>query len=230
MSVRVIYHGHSCVEIHHGEHRIQIDPFYDNNGSADCKAKDVNPTHILLSHAHFDHTEDAEPIAKRTGAVIAANFEIASHYEKKKLKTEAMNHGGSVAFPWGRATMTLAFHTSSFPDGSYGGEPGGYIIEVGGKTIYFAGDTGLFSDMRLIGELWPTIDLACLPIGDRYTMGPAHAVRAAEMVRAKAVLPIHYDTWPPIAQDAKAFAAALRARGIKGLPLKPGESAELYEL
>ena len=229
MSVRVIYHGHSCVEVHHGDHRIQFDPFYDNNGLADCRAKDVNPTHILLSHAHFDHTDDAEPIAKRTGATIVANFEVASHYERKKLKTEAMNHGGSVTFPWGRATMTLAFHTSSFPDGSYGGEPGGWVIEVGGKTIYFAGDTALFSDMRLIGELWD-IDLACLPIGDRYTMGPAHAVRAAEMVRAKAVLPIHYDTWPPIAQDAAAFATALQARGIKGLPLKAGQSAELYEL
>jgi len=226
MPVRVLYHGHSNVEIHHDQHRIQFDPFYDNNDLADCKAKDVNPTHILLSHAHFDHTDDAEAIARRTGAVIAANYEIASRYEKKGLKTEAMNHGGSVKFPWGEATLTLAFHTSSFPDGSYGGEPAGWVIEIGGKTIYFAGDTALFGDMKVIGELW-NIDLACLPIGDRYTMGPKHAGLAAQWLKAKAVLPIHYNTWPPIAQDPAAFAAELQAKGIRGLPLKPGESTEL---
>lgn len=226
MSVRIIYHGHSNLEIHHGEHRLQLDPFYDKNDRADCKAKDVKPTHILLSHAHFDHTDDAEAIARRTGAVIAANYEIATYYEKKGLKTEAMNHGGSVTFPWGKATLTLAFHTSSFPDGTYGGEPAGWIIEIGGKTIYFAGDTALFGDMKVIGELWP-IDLACLPIGDRYTMGPKHAAIAAEWLKAKAVLPIHYDTWPPISQDAAAFAASLQSRGIRGLALQPGGSAEL---
>ena len=134
MSVRIVYHGHSNVEVHCGPHRIQFDPFYDNNDLADCKAKDVNPTHIFLSHAHFDHTDDAEKIARRTGAVIAANFEIASHYGKKKLKVEEMNHGGSVAFPWGRATMTLAFHTSSFPDGEYGGEPAGWGRQSRGRA------------------------------------------------------------------------------------------------
>jgi L-ascorbate metabolism protein UlaG (beta-lactamase superfamily) len=226
MSVNVIYHGHSCVEVHHGPHRIQFDPFYDQNDTADCKAADVNPTHILLSHAHFDHTDDVEGIAKRTKAVIAANYEIATHYEKKGFKTEAMNHGGSIMFPWGKASLTLAFHTSSFPDGTYGGEPAGWVVEIGGKTIYFAGDTALFGDMKIIGELW-NIDLACLPIGDRYTMGPKHALLAAQWLKAKAVLPIHYNTWPPIAQDPAAFATQLQAKGIRGLPLKSGEAVEL---
>lgn len=230
MAVRIVYHGHSNVEIHsdHGPavHRIQIDPFYDNNPLADVKAAAVNPQTILLTHAHYDHTDDAEAIARRTGAAIASNYEIACYYGDKGLKTEAMNHGGGVDFPWGRATYTLAFHTSSFPDGAYGGEPGGFVVEVGGKTIYHAGDTALFGDMRLIGDLWD-IDLACLPIGDRFTMGPKHAVRAAEMLRAKAVLPVHYNTWPPIAQDPRAFARELEARGIRGLPLKAGEVADL---
>ena len=226
MPVRVIYHGHSNLEIHSGGHRVQIDPFYDDNTLADCKAADVSPTHILLTHAHSDHSADVASIAKRTGAPIASNFEITNHYQAKKLKVVPMNHGGGMDFPFGRATYTLAFHTSSFPDGTYGGQPGGWVIETSGKVIYHAGDTALFGDMRLIGEMWP-IDLACLPIGDRYTMGPAHAALAAEMLKAKAVLPIHYNTWPPINQDAKAFAKELQAKGIKGLPLKAGESVEL---
>ncbi len=136
-----------------------------------------------------------------------------------------MNHGGGVDFPFGRATYTLAFHTSSFPDGAYGGQPGGWVIETGGKVIYHAGDTALFGDMRLIGEMWP-IDLACLPIGDRYTMGPAHAALAAEMLKAKAVLPIHYNTWDLIAQDAHEWAERVRKETkTEPVVVKPGEWA-----
>jgi len=226
MSVRVLYHGHSNVEVLSGNHRIQIDPFYDNNPAADVKAATVSPGTILVTHAHFDHTDDVIPIARRAGSVIVSNYEIADYYERKGLRTQPMNHGGSVEFPWGRATYTLAFHTSSFPDGAYGGQPGGWVLEIAGKVIYHAGDTALFGDMRLIGELW-NVDLACLPIGDRFTMGPKHAVRAAEMLRAKSVLPIHYNTWPPIAQDGQAFARDLEGKGIKGLPLTAGESIEL---
>src|SRR5688572_11098041 len=228
MPVKIVYHGHSNLEIHSGPHRIQIDPYYDDNDLAECKAKDVSPTHILLTHAHSDHTGDVEAIAKRTGAPIASNYEIATYYQKKKLKVVAMNHGGGMDFEFGRATYTIAFHTSSFEDGTYGGEPGGWVVETGGKVIYHAGDTALFGDMRLIGELWPTIDLACLPIGDCFTMGPAHAVRAAEMLKPKAVLPIHYDTFPQIKQDPHAFARDLEKRtGIQAFPLKAGETVEL---
>jgi len=147
-----------------------------------------------------------------------------------------MNHGGSLALPFGRVSMTVAFHTSSFDDGTYGGQPSGFILEIpdsgkmgGTKTIYFAGDTALFGDMKLLGELY-TIDLACLPIGDCFTMGPGHAIKAAQFLRAKKVLPIHYNTFPPITQAPAIFAAALRAQtdgAIEAVPLKAGESVEL---
>lgn len=226
MAVKVLYHGHSCLEIFSGDQVIQLDPFYDSNPLADVKSDKPNPQTILLSHAHFDHVDDAERIARRTGALIAATYEIAAWYEKKGLKVAHMNTGGGRAFAFGRATLVQALHTSTFPDGSPGGLPGGWIIETGGKVIYFAGDTALFGDMALFGKLWK-IDLACLPIGDNFTMGPDHAVLAAEMLQAKCVLPIHYNTFPPIQQDPAAFAAKLAAKHIKCAALKPGQSLEM---
>jgi L-ascorbate metabolism protein UlaG (beta-lactamase superfamily) len=227
MPVKVIYHGHSNIEIHSGPHIIQIDPFYNNNPLADVKAEKAKPNFIFLTHAHFDHVDDAEAISRRTKAPIVANYEITTHYDKKGVSTHAMNHGGGHDFPFGRAFMTIAFHTSSFADGAYGGQPAGWIIQTGGKTIYHAGDTALFGDMELLGRLFP-IDLACLPIGDNFTMGPAHAMLAAKMLKAKSVLPIHYNTWPPIAQNAVAFSHELELQyGIKGLPLAAGDNVEL---
>ena len=228
MSVEILYHGHSNLEILSGEHRIQIDPFYSGNPSADVGAETVNPTHILLSHAHGDHVGDVVAIAKRTGAAVVANYEMVLHLQKLGVpKGVPMNHGGGMDFEFGRATMTVAFHTSSFDDGTYGGEAAGWVIETGGKVIYFAGDTALFGDMKLIGELWK-IDLACLPIGDKFTMGPAHAVRAAGMLKAKRVLPMHYNTFPPIAQDGGKFAAVLKGEtGIVAVVMKAGERVEV---
>lgn len=227
MSVKVIFHGQANVEIHSGSHVIQIDPFYTGNPICDTQADKVNPQHILLTHAHTDHVTDAESIARRTGAEIISNYEITLHYSARKLKTSPMNHGGACAFPFGRAYMTIAFHTSMFDDGSYGGQPAGFIIQTGGKTIYHAGDTALFGDMELLGKLFP-IDLACLPIGDRFTMGPGDAMLAAQMLKAKHVLPMHYNTYPPIAQDGDAFARHLKEKyKIEGHALKPGQSLEL---
>jgi L-ascorbate metabolism protein UlaG (beta-lactamase superfamily) len=215
------------MEIHSGEHRIQIDPFYTGNPLADVAADKVNPTHILLTHAHGDHVGDAVALARRTRAPIVANYEMSMYLVKQGVPgIRPMNHGGSLALPFGRVTMTIAFHTSAFEDGTYGGQPGGFIVETGGKTIYHAGDTALFGDMKLLGELFH-IDLACLPIGDCFTMGPAMAVKAAQFLRAKKVLPIHYNTFPPIAQDGGKFAADLRAVGIEALVMKAGESVEL---
>ena len=226
-TVKVIYHGHSNIEIHAGEYIIQIDPFYTSNPLADIKADQVNPTHILLTHAHFDHVEDAEAISKRTGAPILANYEIACYYQKKGCPTIAMNHGGGLDLPFGRVNLTQAFHTSSFADGTYGGQPAGLIVQTLGKIIYHAGDTALFGDMKLIGQLWK-IDLACLPIGDCFTMGPDHAILAAEMLGARCVLPVHYNTFPQIKQDAAAFARSLKQRiGITAAPLRSGESVAL---
>ncbi len=223
MAITIIYHGHSNVEIHADAHKIQLDPFYDSNPIADCKSTVVDPQFIFLSHAHFDHVDDAERIARRTGATIVANYEMAAYYEKKGLKAIGMNTGGGAAFPFGRANLVQAFHTSTFPDGTPGGAPGGWIIQIAGKTIYFAGDTALFGDMALFGKLW-NIDLACLPIGDNFTMGPDHAVLASEMLKASHVLPIHYNTFPPIRQDASAFGRALSAKHITPVILNPGQS------
>jgi L-ascorbate metabolism protein UlaG (beta-lactamase superfamily) len=232
MPTNILYHGHSNLEILAGAHRLQIDPFYTGNGLADVSAEKVNPTHILVSHAHSDHVGDTVAIAKRTKAPITACFEMCQYFQKKGAPNIApLNHGGAVNLPFGRITMTIAFHTSSFEDGTYGGQPAGFIIEIpdGGqtKTIYFAGDTCLFGDMKLLGELY-SIDLACLPMGDCFTMGPAHAIKAAQFLKAKKVLPIHYNTFPQIMQDVGKFVADLKGQaGIEGVALKAGEMLEL---
>ena len=226
MAVKIIYHGHSNLELHSDSHRLQFDPFYDQNPIADVKSDAADPNFILLSHAHFDHTDDAVRIARRTGATVLANFEMAEYFAKRQIKTVAMNIGGGGNFPFGRATMTFAIHTSTFPDGTPGGVPAGWMVEIAGKTIYFAGDTALFGDMALLAKIWK-IDLACLPIGDFYTMGPRDALLAAELLKPAAVLPIHYNTFPPIAQDAAAFGSELKKKGIAPVILRPGESFTL---
>jgi L-ascorbate metabolism protein UlaG (beta-lactamase superfamily) len=227
MPVRVIYHGHANVEIHSGENRIQIDPFYSGNPLADVPADKVNPTHILLTHAHGDHVGDAVALAQRTRAPVVANYEMCMYLARRGAPIVIpINHGGAAPFPWGRATMTIAFHTSSFEDGTYGGQPAGFVVEIGGKAIYHAGDTALFGDMKLIGELFK-LDLACLPMGDCFTMGPAAAFKAAQFLGARMVLPMHYNTFPPIQQDVAKFLAELKAAGMEGRSLQPGESLEL---
>lgn len=226
MAVKVIYHGHSNVELYADGHRIQVDPFYDSNPLSDVKSDRPDPQFIFLSHAHFDHVDDAERIAKRNGAIIVANFEMATYYENRGIKTVGMNTGGGSAFAFGRANLVQAFHTSTFPDGTAGGAPGGWILHIGGKTIYFAGDTALFGDMALFGKLW-NIDLAFLPIGDQFTMGPDHALLAAEMLKASHVMPIHYNTFPPIKQDATAFGQRLREKQINPVVLAAGQEFNL---
>jgi L-ascorbate metabolism protein UlaG (beta-lactamase superfamily) len=231
MPVRILYHGHANLEIHAGPHRLQIDPFYTGNPLADIDHTAVNPTCILLTHAHADHVGDTLAIVKRTKAPVIANFEMCNYLSKHGVaNVMSMNHGGSLPLPGGapaeRATMTLAFHSSTFNDGANGGQPGGFIIQIAGKIIYHAGDTALFGDMRLLGEMF-AIDLACLPIGDCFTMGPLAAVKAAQFLRTKKVLPMHYNTFPPIQQDPGPFIAELNTLGIQGLALKPGASLEL---
>ena len=228
MPTRVQWLGHACVLVESSGQRILIDPFLTGNPAAATTADKVAADFILISHGHGDHVGDAVAIAQRTGATIISNYEISLWLEKQGVKkAHGMQHGGAHAFPFGRVKLTLAFHGSMLPDGSNGGNPCGFLLYLkDGVKIYAAQDTGLFGDMRLIGE--EGIDLALLPIGDNYTMGPDDALRAVKLLEPKRVLPIHYNTWDLIAQDAAAWANRVK-KETKAVPvvLKPGESVEL---
>jgi len=223
MATRVRWLGHACLLVETDGQRLLIDPFLTGNPKAAVKADKVEADFILVSHGHADHVGDTVDIARRTGATVIANYEIAGWFQGKGVtKVHGQQHGGSHAFPFGRVKLTLAFHGSALPDGSNGGNPCGFLISCkDGKKIYDAADTGLFGDMRLIGE--EGIDLAILPLGDNFTMGPDDALRAVKFIEPKKVLPIHYNTWDLIAQDAGAWAERVR-RETKAEPvvLEPG--------
>jgi L-ascorbate metabolism protein UlaG (beta-lactamase superfamily) len=228
MTTRVTWLGHAALLIETAGQHILIDPFFTGNPAATLSAEKARADFILISHGHGDHVGDAVAIAKRTGATAIANYEIHEWLQKQGVeKTHGMQHGGAFAFPFGRVKMTLAFHGSMLPDGSYGGNPCGFLVTTNdGKVIYDAADTGLFGDMKLIGE--EGIDLAILPIGDNYTMGPDDALKAVKMLLPKKVVPIHYNTWPPIAQDAEAWVAQVKSKtDAEAVVLKPGESIDV---
>ncbi|MFG0215957.1 metal-dependent hydrolase [Brevibacillus porteri] len=225
------FHGHSSVQVTSEGHSIMIDPFISGSPVAATKLEDISVQYILLTHGHQDHILDAVELAKKNDATIVATHELATYLSWQGVKTISMNLGGSVKLPFGKVKMTQAFHSSGvvLDDEKqivYMGMPGGFVIELGGKTLYHAGDTGLFGDMKLIGERHD-IDLAFLPIGDVFTMGPEDALVAAEWVQADFVVPIHYDTFPPIKQDGEAFVAELAEKDIRGKALKPGETLRL---
>ncbi|TQK74143.1 L-ascorbate metabolism protein UlaG (beta-lactamase superfamily) [Brevibacillus sp. AG162] len=225
------FHGHSSVQVTSEGHSIMIDPFISGSPVAATKLEDISVQYILLTHGHQDHILDAVELAKKNDATIVATHELATYLSWQGVKTISMNLGGSVKLPFGKVKMTQAFHSSGvvLDDEQqivYMGMPGGFVIELGGKTIYHAGDTGLFGDMKLIGERH-NIDLAFLPIGDVFTMGPEDALVAAEWVQADFVVPIHYDTFPPIKQDGEAFVAELAEKDIRGKALMPGETLRL---
>jgi L-ascorbate metabolism protein UlaG (beta-lactamase superfamily) len=224
MSTRVQWLGHACLRIESDGQQLVTDPFLTGNPAAAAKADDIKAHFLLVSHGHGDHLGDTIPIAQRTGATVICNYEMSEWLQKQGVKkTHGQQHGGGHAFPFGRVKLTLAFHGSALPDGSYGGNPCGFLFYFkDGTKVYDAADTGLFGDMRLIGE--EGIDLAILPIGDNFTMGPDDALRAVKLIQPKKVLPIHYNTWPLIAQDAPAWAERVR-RETKTEPvvLKPGE-------
>lgn len=225
------FHGHSSVQVTSEGHSIMIDPFISGSPMAATKLEDISVQYILLTHGHQDHILDAVELAKQNDATIIATHELATYLSWQGVKTISMNLGGSIKLPFGKVKMTQAFHSSGvvLDDEKqivYMGMPGGFVIELGGKTIYHAGDTGLFGDMKLIGERH-NIDLAFLPIGDVFTMGPEDALVAAEWVQADFVVPIHYDTFPPIKQDGEAFVAELAEKDIRGKALKPGETLHL---
>lgn len=210
MPTEISWFGHNTWLIESGGHRILLDPFFDENPASPVKAHDVSADFILISHGHYDHIADAAVIAKRCHAKVLANYEIATWLAEKQHVKDAvgMNLGGGINLSFGRAKLVPAWHSSQLPDGSYGGNPGGWVLSLAEGNIYFACDTALFSDMQLIGQLG--IELAVLPIGDLYTMGPDDAVAATKLIQPRRVAPCHYNTWPPIAQDASAWAETIR--------------------
>lgn len=227
MSFKITWYGHAALGFETGGYRVLVDPFFTGNPAASTKAESVAADFILLSHGHSDHVGDTVPIAKRTGALVISNAEIATWISDKGVKAHAQHIGGGYKHPFGYLKLTMALHGSAMPDGANGGNPAGFLLTTAeGKKIYMAGDTGLFGDMRLIGE--EGIDLAVIPIGDNYTMGPDDALRAVKLLQPKHVIPIHFSTFELLAQDAKAWAARVeKETNAKVHVLKPGESFEL---
>ncbi|WML45649.1 metal-dependent hydrolase [Neobacillus sp. PS3-40] len=226
--MKVSFHGHSVVQIKSAGKTILIDPFITGNTLTDLKVENMHPDVIILTHGHGDHMGDTYELAKKSGALIISNAEIATYFSWQGLQTHGMNIGGAYQFDFGKVKFTQAFHSTGLMTEQkeiiYLGMPAGVLFMNEGKTIYHAGDTGLFSDMKLIGDRHP-IDVAFLPIGDNFTMGPEDAAYAAGLLKAKIVVPIHYNTFPPIKQDPKKFIKMIEDGN--GRILNPGEEIEI---
>jgi L-ascorbate metabolism protein UlaG (beta-lactamase superfamily) len=234
--MEINYLGHSTVELVDGDTRILIDPFLKpNNPAAQLTAEDVNPTHVLLTHGHVDHTADAVAVGKRTGAPFVAQSELSNILAENGIEDVAdPNFGGTVEFEWGWVKLVQAFHSSTWAGsedrpfsptpGTVTGPAGGLVISFAGKTLYHLGDTALFSDLKLIAERTP-VDIAFMPIGGHYTMDRHDAVVAADFVGADTVIPVHYNTFPAIETDAEAFKSDVESQTkSKVVVLAPGES------
>lgn len=226
--MKVSYHGHSIVKVETGETTILIDPFITGNELTDLTVAEQKPDVILLTHGHNDHVGDTVEIAKASDALIIAPNELAVYLGLQGLRTHGMNIGGAKKFDFGTVKFTKAFHSSSYQTEEdefiYTGMPAGILFTAEGKTIYHAGDTSLFGDMKMIGERHP-IDVAFLPIGDNFTMGPEDAAYAVELLNPKVTVPVHYNTFPPIQQDPKAFQQLVKNHTVN--ILQAGESFNL---
>ncbi|WP_282042827.1 metal-dependent hydrolase [Winogradskyella flava] len=224
--MKITFYGHACLGIETNGTHILVDPFISGNEkAAHIDIDSIKADYILLTHAHQDHILDTEVIAKRTGAIIVSNYEIVVHYQNLGFEGHPMNHGGKWNFEFGKLKYVNAIHTSSFPDGSYGGQPGGFVLEAD-KTIYIAGDTALTYDMKLIGKEFD-LDLAILPIGDNFTMGIDDAIRASKFVDCNKVLGYHFDTFGYIEIDKVRAKAKFDAQ-LKSLKLlNIGDSMEV---
>ena len=223
--MKVTYYGHSCFAAQVANKTLLFDPFITGNELA--KAIDVNTVpadYILISHGHEDHMADAAAIARRTGATIVSNYEVTVWFNKQGLqKTHPLNHGGGWRFEFGRVKFVNAIHSSSLPDGTYGGNPGGFVVESGDGNFYYSGDTALTLDMKLIGES-TRLTFAALCVGDNFTMGIDDAIRAAEFVRCQEILGLHYNTFPPIQIDPAAAIEKFKAAQQLLHLLLPGET------
>ena len=221
--MKYTFFGHACFRIDTGNEKLLFDPFLTGNSEATIASDKVKCDYILLSHAHGDHFGDAVTIAQRTGAKVIAIPEVLGLFPKTVVNEQPMNLGGQYHADFGTVKMVVALHSA----GVAGGVPCGFVIQFKtGPTVYYSGDTALFSDMKLFGELYD-IDYAILPIGDNYTMGPDDALMAAKFLKAKHVIPLHYNTWPVIEQDPDAFKAAAEEQDIDVTVVHPGESIEL---
>lgn len=228
MAFKVTWLGHASFALDVDGHKVLIDPFLSGNPAADADPDTIEADFILLSHGHDDHVGDAVQIAKRTGAQVVSNFEICDWLSKQGIENRHPQHiGGGFNYPFGYVKLTIAHHGSMLPDGTYGGNPTGFLITTqAGKKIYFACDTGLFYTMKMYGE--EGLDLAVLPIGDNYTMGPEDAFRAVKLLNPKVVIPVHYDTWDLISQDAEGWVERVNNEtDTNAVRLKPGESYTL---
>ena len=224
--MEIKFHGHACFELSDGSARVLVDPFLKpNNPSAVHSADEVDATHVLLTHGHVDHLADAVAVCQRTGAPAVAIVELAGWLSEQGVaQTFDPNLGGTVEFEWGSVKLVQAFHTNTTPDGTVIGNPAGLVIQIGGKTIYHAGDTCLFGDMELIARRHP-VDVAILPIGGHYTMDRHDAAFAAGLIGAGTVIPCHYNTFPPIETDAEAFKADAEAQSSSEVVvMAPGDT------
>jgi L-ascorbate metabolism protein UlaG (beta-lactamase superfamily) len=230
MALTLTWLGHATWSIDVDGTQIVVDPFLKpHNPAAQLAVSDLMPEFILVTHGHGDHVADLVPLATGSDALVVCNFEIGEWLDRRGVtNVHSMNHGGAYTFPFGRVKMTIAHHSSMMPDGAYGGNPCGFLINFNdGHDVYIAGDTALTYDMRLIGEVGG-VDLAILPVGDNFTMGPEDAIVAAQFVKAKHVLPSHYNTFPRITIDVEQFARKLqRETGIDCTVLAVGESLAL---
>lgn len=227
MTNRFIYYGHSSLGLEIGGLKLLVDPFFTGNPEATVNESEINADYILVTHGHGDHIGDTVEIARRCNSKVITIPEILHYLEGKGIKGHPLQLGGGYHFPFGYLKMTLALHSSSLPGGGYGGNPAGFLLNTPeGQKIYMAGDTGLFYDMKLIGE--EGISLAALPIGDNYTMGPDDALRAVKLIQPKMVVPIHYNTFDLIRQDVDDWKRRVEAETTaKVVVLKPGESLSL---